>query len=132
VSDRLPTKHAFPIKHILEMHEALQLGIDYTLVIVYVCPQNELSSKRLKGIVIEDEMGKCISLAQARKKLRGIKVEAFVVRAPIIPGEATVVYNMNPAQQNAAAEEKASEEEKAAEEKKACGEEKAVAKDGVL
>jgi hypothetical protein len=93
VSDRLPSEHAFPINHLTEMHHALQLGKDYTLVYVHVCPQNKRSSDKLKGIVILDDKKQKISLVKARKQLTDINVEAFVVRAPITPGEVPVIYN---------------------------------------
>jgi hypothetical protein len=129
-SDRLPNKHPFPIEHIIKVHKALKLGIEYTLVIVFVCPQDERSREKLKGIVVVDDK-KHISLAQARKKLPGIKVEAFVVRAPIIPGTAPVIYNeKNAAEANVAEEKNAAEEENAVLEEKAAEEEKAATKDG--
>ena len=100
VSDRLPDAHPFKIEHFRDVCDALQLKAtrdgdhNYTLVLVYICPQDKRAISSLKGIkVLDGEKSLSLKVALTRPILCGRNIQGYVVRAPITPNEKAVIYN---------------------------------------
>ena len=100
VSDRLPDAHPFKIEQFRNVSDALQLKAtrdgdhNYTLVLVYICPQDKRTISSLKGIkVLDGEKSLSLKVALKRPILCGLDIQGYVVRAPITPNEKAVIYN---------------------------------------
>ena len=98
VSDRLPDAHPFKIEHFRDVCDALQLKAtrdgdhNYTLVLVYICPQDKRAISSLKGIkVLDGEKSLSLKVALTRPILCGLNIQGSVVRAPITPNEKAVI-----------------------------------------